>query len=82
MFPFIKSIEILIGIMLLANIFVPLALTIIFPILVGISLIHLFLNPAGIPMMLLLHALHGFLIYAYWYHFKAVVVMKATTPGV
>jgi len=60
-FPMIKIIEISVGIMLLGNIFAPLAIILITPILIGITSIHLFLNPAGLPMMIILHLLHGFI---------------------
>lgn len=76
-FPMIKFIEILIGIFLLSNFLVPLALTIIFPILVGITSIHLFLNPAGLPMLIVLHAIHGFLVYSYREFYKSLVTLKA-----
>ena len=76
-FPMIKIIEIIVGVLLIANIFVPLAIVMIFPILVGITTIHLFLNPAGFPMMIIYHLLHGFLFYAYRSYFCGLLTMKA-----
>ena len=77
-FPMIKIIELLVGVLLLANFLAPLAVVIITPILVGITTIHIFLNPAGIPMMILLHALHGVLIYGYREYYQGPLTKKAT----
>ena len=76
-FPMIKLIEILVGVMLLANFFAPLATIILTPVLVGITSIHLFLNPAGIPMMIFLHLLHGFVAFGYRKYYLENFVKKA-----
>ena len=76
-FPLIKTIETVVGLLLLANLFVPLALVLITPILVGITTIHLFLNPGGIPTMVVFHLFHGFLIIGYWSYFKSVLTVRA-----
>ena len=76
-FPMIKIIEILTGVMLLANILAPLAAVLMAPVLVGITTIHLFLNPAGIPMMVLLHVLHGIIVYGYRGYYKELFALKA-----
>ena len=73
----IKIIELIVGALLLANLFVPLALVLITPILVGITTIHLFLNPAGLPMMIVLHLLHAFLVFGYKKYYEIVLTMKA-----
>jgi len=44
---------------------------------VGITTIHLFLNPAGLPMMMGLHALHGVIVFGYWDYFKPMFALKA-----
>lgn len=77
-FPMVKIVEVLTGVLLLANVYVPFALVFIAPILVGITSIHLFLDPAGMGMMIFLHGLHGFLVYGYWSYFKSVLTAKAT----
>ena len=56
-FPMIKVIELITGLLILSNFFAPLAAIVVTPILVGITTIHLFLNPAGIPMMIFLPSL-------------------------
>lgn len=76
-FPMIKSIELITGLLLLLNFFTPLAIVLIAPILVGITTIHLFLNPAELPLMIFLHGLHGVLIYGYWNYFKSIFTKKA-----
>ncbi len=73
----IKIIEILTGVMLLTNILAPLAAVLMAPVLVGITTIHLFLNPAGIPMMVLLHVLHGIIVYGYRGYYKELFTLKA-----
>ncbi|MBT4763211.1 MAG: hypothetical protein HOO06_16070 [Bdellovibrionaceae bacterium] len=76
-FPMIKIIEISVGVLLLANLFAPLAIVLIAPILVGITTIHLFLNPAGIPIMIVLHVLHGIVAYGYKEYYKGILTKKA-----
>jgi uncharacterized membrane protein YphA (DoxX/SURF4 family) len=76
-FPMIKVIEILAGLLILSGFYLPFALALIFPVLVGITTIHLFLNPAGIPMMIFFHLIHGFLVYGYWKNFSSVMEVKA-----
>jgi hypothetical protein len=76
-FPMIKITEIVVGIMLLTNLFSALAVVLITPILIGITTIHIFLNPAGLPMMIFLHLIHGFLVYGYLNYYKSFLVQKA-----
>ncbi len=65
MFPLIKGTEVAMSTLLLANRFVPLALTILAPVLVNILAFHLFLAPAALPLPLLLLAAELFLAYRY-----------------
>lgn len=48
--PLLKGVELLAGLALLTNRFVPLALAVLAPIVVNIVALHLFLAPAGLPM--------------------------------
>lgn len=57
-FPFLKGTEVLVGALLLAGVFVPLALTVLAPITLNIVAFHLFLAPAGLPVPLFLLVLH------------------------
>lgn len=56
-FPFLKGTEVLMGTLLLLNLWVPLALTILAPIVINIFLFHLFLAPDGMGMSIVLVAL-------------------------
>jgi putative oxidoreductase len=76
-FPMIKIIETAVGVLLLANLFAPLAIVLISPILLGVTTIHLFLNPAGLPMMVLLHVLHGIVAYGFRDYYKSVLTKKS-----
>ena len=76
MFPIIKSVEVLVGVLLLANVFVPLALLLITPIIVNIVLLHIILDPAGIATSIVLLVLHSILTIAYMPYFKLILVKK------
>ena len=56
-FPMMKSIEIAVGLALLANRYVALALVVLAPITVNIAAYHI-IDPAGIPLALLVVVLH------------------------
>lgn len=76
-FPMIKGLESLIGALLIFDLFAPLALIMLTPILVGITTIHLFLNPQGLPIMIFIHLLHSYLVCGYWAWFKPLTAPKA-----
>ena len=65
MFPLIKGIEVLVGILLLTNKFVPLALIILAPITVNIVLFHAVLAPAGVALPIVILLLHLYLASTY-----------------
>src|SRR5688500_7705102 len=48
----VKAIEIAVGLLLLSNRFVPLALTLLAPLLVGMAFFHAVLAPAGLVLVL------------------------------
>ena len=62
-FPVLKICEILAGIFILTNIFLNFGLVLIAPILVQIFLYHLFLDPAGLALPIILVVMHLFLTY-------------------
>ncbi|GIX42053.1 MAG: hypothetical protein KatS3mg129_1786 [Leptospiraceae bacterium] len=76
-FPFLKICETLSGALLLAGVYVPLALLILSPIVVNIFLFHLFLDHAGLPIAILLVVLMIFLGYAYREYYKSIFTHKA-----
>jgi len=60
-FPLLKATEVTAGLLLLSNRFVPLALTVLAPIVINIVAFHAFLAPGGIPLALVVLALEGYL---------------------
>lgn len=64
MFPIVGGIEVLTGAMLLLNVQSRLALLLLAPVLVNIVLVHAFLNPAGLPVPVVLTAAMVWLFYA------------------
>jgi hypothetical protein len=61
----VKVVELGAGLLLLANRFVPLALALLAPVIVGITAFHLLLAPAGIGIALGFLALELFLAWSY-----------------
>jgi putative oxidoreductase len=61
----VKVIEVGAGAALLANRFVPLALTLLSPVLVGIILFHAVYAPSGLVLPLVLAGLSGYLAWSY-----------------
>jgi len=79
MFPLIKGTEVVVGLLLLSNRFVPLALTLLAPITVNIVAFHLFLAPAGMAAPLVLTALQLYLAYVYRESYRGVLQSHAQT---
>ena len=77
LFPMVKCIEIAAGLLLLANRRVPLALVLLAPLLVVIGSLHVALNPPGIPLVVILVGLHGFLVARHWPSFRPLVAPTA-----
>ncbi len=76
MLKFIKACEVVCGILLLANIFVPLALLILAPICINIFLVHAFMAPEGLPMGIAIIALGCAIAWARFDKFSEVLKMK------
>jgi hypothetical protein len=74
----LKGTEVLAGLLLLTGRFVPLALTLLAPIVVNIALFHLFLVPA-LPMVVLVLTLEVSLAWAYRRAFAPMLGAK-TSP--
>src|SRR5438552_2917073 len=77
MFPLIKGTEVVTGALLLSNRFVPLALTILAPVIVNIVAFHLFLAPSGLALPVLVVALEVFLAWSHRGAFRSVVASRA-----
>jgi uncharacterized membrane protein YphA (DoxX/SURF4 family) len=65
------------GLLLLTGYFVPLALTILAPVVLNIVLFHLFLAPSGLPIPIVFVLLGVFLAYAYRSSFRGVLQARA-----
>jgi uncharacterized membrane protein YphA (DoxX/SURF4 family) len=65
LFILVKVVEVTCGVLLLAGRFVPLALTLLAPIVVNIIFFHAFLAPAGIVLPLVVLALEIYLAWSY-----------------
>jgi hypothetical protein len=76
-----KGIEIVAGLALLGNRFVPLALTLLAPILVNINLFHIVYAPAGLPLTLGLVAIELYLAWVYRAAFRPMLQARVQ-PGV
>jgi uncharacterized membrane protein YphA (DoxX/SURF4 family) len=83
MFPLIKGVEVIVGILLLANRFVPLALALIAPNVVNIVLFHAILEPSGIPMALAILVVELYLAWSYRDAYRSMLVARVapTTPA-
>ena len=80
LFQLIMGTQLIVGILLLVNIFVPLALALVAPIIVGIITFHIFFEPAGLPMASIVFVLEIYLAWADRQAFRAMLAMR-TIPG-
>jgi putative oxidoreductase len=60
-FPVLKTVEVVAGLLLLARMFSPLALVLLAPIVVQILLFHVFLEPGGLPMAIVITLIEAYL---------------------
>jgi uncharacterized membrane protein YphA (DoxX/SURF4 family) len=63
LFPFIKTLELVAGALMLFGLWVPLASLLLAPIAVNILLFHVFLNPAGLPIAVVITVLHAVVVW-------------------
>lgn len=75
-----KAIELGAGLLLLSNRFVPLALALLAPVVVSITLYHLLLDPAFLGVVPVVAGLEGLLLWAYRRSFRGVLERDAR-PG-
>jgi uncharacterized membrane protein YphA (DoxX/SURF4 family) len=76
-FPVIKVVELVTGVLLIVGVLVPLALTLLAPIIVNIVLIHVLLDSGGLPLAILILILELFLAWAYRGSFSGVLELRA-----
>ena len=72
----VATVHIAAGALLLANRFVPLALTLFGPVLVNIISFHLFLYPAGVAPAVVVTVLWLIVFYANRQHFSGILVQR------
>lgn len=75
--PLVRGLELIFGLALLSNRFVPLALTALGPITLHIFLFHAFLMPANMALAIVMLIAHGVLIKANWNFFKHLFMTKS-----
>jgi putative oxidoreductase len=69
----VASFEIVGGLLLLTGRYAPLGLTLVGPVVVNILAFHTFMNPAGLPVAVVVSAIALFLLYSYRANFAALV---------
>jgi putative oxidoreductase len=72
----VAGIQVVGGLLLLVNRFVPLALVLLGPVIVNILLYHLFLNPAGIALAILVTVLWFIVFYGHRQYFSGIFVQR------
>lgn len=77
LFTVVKVVEIIVGLLLLANRFVPLALILIFPISLNIFLFDTILEPAAAPIGIMVLLFNVYLCIAYLKYYRPFLVAKA-----
>lgn len=81
MMQLVSGVQLLVGALLLVNLFVPLALTLIAPIIVGIMTFHIFLAPATIGPGIVVLVLELYLAWVYRAAFRPMLAMR-TRPDI
>jgi hypothetical protein len=76
----IMGTQLIVGLLLVTNRFVPLALALIAPIVVNVVAFHIFLAPSGLPVAIVVLVLEVYLAWAYRGTFQTMLAVRAT-PG-
>lgn len=72
----VKVIELLCGLAFVTGFFVPLAVVVIFPIIVNIMGVHIFIEPQGLPIAIALLVINLFLAWYYRDRYKPMLQVK------
>ncbi|WP_423800725.1 DoxX family membrane protein [Neobacillus sp. SAB-20_R2A] len=75
-----KSLEVICGILLIVNQFIPLAIAILSPIVANIFLLHLFLDHSLLPLAIMLVLTFGVLLFYYRNNFMSLLERKPYSP--
>lgn len=81
MFPLIKGTEVLAGVLLLAGRYVPLALTVLAPVVLNIVLFHAFLDPQALALPLVLLGLGLYLAWTERSSFALLFKARSAAPA-
>lgn len=77
-FPLLKGTEVVCGALLLSGYFVPLALVVLAPIVLNILGVHVFIDPKGLPIALVIVVLEAYLaFFARPYRDKVLALFRA-----
>jgi uncharacterized membrane protein YphA (DoxX/SURF4 family) len=79
MLPLISATQLVVGIMLLSNRFVPLALALLAPFMVNSIAFHMVLEPSGRPMAFIVLALQLYLVWVYRNSYRTMLAPR-TSP--
>jgi uncharacterized membrane protein YphA (DoxX/SURF4 family) len=80
MMPLIFATQVVVGVLLLSNRFVPLALVLLAPFLVNALAFHVFLERSGLPIVLVMMALGLYLAWQYRAAYHSILAARHT-PG-
>jgi putative oxidoreductase len=75
---FIGAIQVASGVLLLVNRYVPLALTMLGPVIVNILLYHLLMAPAGAPLAIIVTILWGLLFFRQRQYFSGLFAQRTS----
>lgn len=76
MFPLIFATQVVGGVLLLSNLYVALALVLLAPVIVNIVCVHVFIDPSGLPVALVVLACELFLAYSYRQKYSPLLKAK------
>ena len=75
---FVGAVQVAGGALLLVNRYVPLALTLIGPVIVNILLYHLLLSHAGAGIAIVVAIFWGLLVFRHWQYFSSLFVQRTS----
>lgn len=75
----VAALQVIGGVLLLVNRFVPLGLVLLGPVIVNILLYHVFLNPAGMALAVLVTILWFIVFYGHRQYFSGIFVQRTPT---
>lgn len=81
MIQLIAGTQLIAGILLVSNRFVPLALALLAPVIVNIIAFHAFLLPSGLPSALVVLALETYLAWTHRNAYRPMLAMRSTSTG-